>query len=275
MDITRSLLDQVIELSVQAGEAILDVYNSEEGFNTVSKADSSPVTDADHAAHNLLLPVLQQIDPDVPVLSEESSLPDFETRASWETYWIIDPLDGTKEFIKRNGEFTVNIALIHNHVPVLGVVHVPVLGITYAGAAGLGALRIDADGETQISARAVPSDSSEPLTVVASRSHGSEAVENCMNNLSKVFPDIQRQSMGSSLKLCLVAAGEADLYPRLAPTSEWDTAAAQAVVEAAGGVVLDADLAPLRYNTKADILNPWFYVIGDPSYDWASLLGSN
>lgn len=273
MDITRTLLDQVIELSVQAGQAILDVYNAEDGFNTTEKADSSPVTDADHAAHNLLLPALKQIDPDVPVLSEESSLPDYETRAQWNTYWIIDPLDGTKEFIKRNGEFTVNIALIKNNVPVLGVVHVPVLGITYAGAANLGAIRIDAGGETPISTRSLSENNDKPLTVVASRSHGSEAVENCMENLGKVFSEIQRQSMGSSLKLCLVAAGEADLYPRLAPTSEWDTAAAQAVVEAAGGVVLDADLAPLKYNTKADILNPWFYVIGDPTYDWAGLLG--
>lgn len=275
MDITRTLLDDVIELSIQAGNAILDVYNSEDGFSTAEKADSSPVTDADHAAHNLLLPALRQIDSSVPVLSEESSLPDFETRATWDTYWIIDPLDGTKEFIKRNGEFTVNIALIRNNVPVLGVVHVPVLGITYAGAEGIGAFRIDAGGESQLSTRKVSKDSSDPLTVVASRSHGSEAVENCMKSLGNVFPDIQRQSMGSSLKLCLVAAGEADLYPRLAPTSEWDTAAAQAVVEAAGGVVLDAELAPLRYNTKADILNPWFYVIGDPSFDWADVLGSN
>jgi 3'(2'), 5'-bisphosphate nucleotidase len=275
MDITRTLLNDVIELSVQAGEAILDVYNSDRGFNTVEKADSSPVTDADHAAHNLLLPALSQIEPNVPVLSEESNLPDFEARASWGTYWIIDPLDGTKEFIKRNGEFTVNIALIKNNVPVLGVVHVPVVGITYAGADGLGAMRIDAAGETLISTRRVSPSSDKPLTVVASRSHGSEAVENCMENLGKVFPDIHRHSMGSSLKLCLVAAGEADLYPRLAPTSEWDTAAAQAVVEAAGGVVLDADLAPLRYNTKADILNPWFYVIGDPSFDWPSVLSSN
>lgn len=273
MDITRTLLDDVIELSVQAGQAILDVYNAEGGFNTQEKSDSSPVTDADHAAHNLLLPALLKIDPDVPVLSEESRLPDYTVRSSWDTYWIIDPLDGTKEFIKRNGEFTVNIALIKNNVPVLGVVHVPVLGITYAGGAGLGAIRIDAGGETTISTKSVSAESTRSLTVVASRSHGSEAVEKCMAKLGEAFSDISRQSMGSSLKLCLVAAGEADLYPRLAPTSEWDTAAAQAVVEAAGGVVLDAEFAPLRYNTKADILNPWFYVIGDPTFDWVALLG--
>ncbi len=269
MDITRSLLDQVIQLAELAGEAILQVYASDDGFTTEHKADSSPVTEADRAAHRILVPALQALDANIPVLSEESSLPDFAVRSTWSRYWIIDPLDGTKEFIKRNGEFTVNIALIDQHVPVLGVVHVPVLGVAYAGARGLGAFRLDEDAEQPISTRAVSTDQ---LTVVASRSHGSDSVEQCLARLSRRFAKIERQSMGSSLKLCLVAEGKADLYPRLAPTSEWDTAAAQAVVEAAGGLVLDDSLAPLRYNTKADILNPSFYVIGDPAYDWPALL---
>ena len=272
MEINRPLLDRIVELSVAAGEAILEVYNDEAGFNTEIKADSSPVTDADKAAHNVLFDALAAIDPDVPVLSEEGKLPDFEIRSSWQSYWIIDPLDGTKEFIKRNGEFTVNIALIHKGVPILGVVHVPVLNVTYAGATGLGAIKISSSGEEDIGIAKAPEKASGPVRVVASRSHGSEAVERCVKNLEKYFGSVERKSMGSSLKLCLVAEGEADIYPRLAPTSEWDTAAAQAVVEAAGGVVLDADLKELRYNTKADILNPYFYVLGDSKFNWPKLL---
>lgn len=273
MEITRSLLDQAIDIARQAGDAILEIYHDEAGFNTETKADASPVTDADHAAHHIMFPGLMAIDTGIPVLSEEGNLPSYDERASWRRYWIIDPLDGTKEFIKRNGEFTVNIGLIENGVPVLGVVHVPVLGITYAGAKGLGAIKLTESGETSIATCTVPDGNNRPVRVVASRSHGSEAVEKCIEKLQKHFGEVERKSMGSSLKLCLVAEGEADLYPRLAPTSEWDTAAAQAVVEAAGGVVLDSDLSELRYNTKADILNPHFYVIGDTRFDWTRLLG--
>ena len=272
MQINRPLLNKIIDLSIDAGDAILEVYNQDEGFNTETKSDNSPVTDADKAAHNVLIEVLESIDPEVPVLSEEGRLPDFETRSKWQTYWIIDPLDGTKEFIKRNGEFTVNIALIHKGVPILGVVHVPVLQVTYAGATEIGAIKIDGEGEKSISVCSAPMKNTSPLRVVASRSHGSEAVEKCVSVLEKHFGSVERKSMGSSLKLCLVAEGEADIYPRLAPTSEWDTAAAQAVVEAAGGVVLDVDLKELRYNTKADILNPYFYVLGDRKFNWPKLL---
>lgn len=272
MEINRALLDQVIELSVRAGEAILEIYNSDRDFNTETKADDSPVTDADKAAHIVLYKALSEIDQNTPILSEEGNMPDFDTRSSWRRYWIIDPLDGTKEFIKRNGEFTVNVALIENGIPILGVVHVPVLAITYAGSSDLGALKIDASGEMPINPRKAPSNGQDPVKIVASRSHGSEAVEKCVNRLEKHFGSTERKSMGSSLKLCLVAEGEADIYPRLAPTSEWDTAAAQAVVEAAGGIVLDDDLKELRYNSKADILNPHFYVIGDRDFNWAKLL---
>lgn len=272
MEINRILLDQVIETSVRAGQAILEIYNSDRDFNTETKSDDSPVTDADKAAHIVLYKTLSEIDQNIPVLSEEGNMPDFDTRSSWGRYWIIDPLDGTKEFIKRNGEFTVNVALIEGGVPILGVVHVPVLGITYAGTSDLGAIKIDSAGEKAITPRSAPEKGQGPVKVVASRSHGSEAVEKCVNKLEKYFGSTERKSMGSSLKLCLVAEGEADIYPRLAPTSEWDTAAAQAVVEAAGGIVLDDDLKVLRYNTKADILNPHFYVIGDPNFNWAKLL---
>ena len=274
MDINRSLLDQVIAIAREAGEAILKVYHDESGFETQIKEDASPVTEADLAAHHILFPALSALDADTPVLSEESEIPDYDVRSGWQQYWIIDPLDGTKEFIKRNGEFTVNIALIDDQgAPVLGVVYVPVLDITYAGARDLGAIKMTATGETSIEINKIADKlPGEPLNLVASRSHGSEAVEECVARLEKKFSNIARQSMGSSLKLCLVAEGSADIYPRLAPTSEWDTAAAQAVVEAAGGTVVDTDLRLLRYNTKSDLLNPCFYVIGDTDYDWSALL---
>ncbi|MEM1411149.1 MAG: 3'(2'),5'-bisphosphate nucleotidase CysQ, partial [Pseudomonadota bacterium] len=180
--------------------------------------------------------------------------------------WLIDPLDGTKEFVNRNGEFTVNIALIDEHQPVLGVVHVPVLAQTYAGLVGTGAWRQDGDEKpvpitTLRPPREVP-------VVVGSRSHANPRLEAC---LACVGPT-ELMSMGSSLKFCRVAEGVADLYPRLGPTSEWDTAAAQAVVEAAGGRVLELDGAALSYNRKKDILNPWFIVIGDPEANWMERL---
>jgi 3'(2'), 5'-bisphosphate nucleotidase len=206
-------------------------------------------------------------------LSEEGELPSWETRKNWNRYWIIDPLDGTKEFIKRNGEFTVNIALIENGEPVLGVVWVPALGIGYSGLKGAGALKYERDGSRPIHTRKmVASNEGYTVGIVASRSHGAGAVDELLARIGGALGEVQLKNMGSSLKLCLVAEGEADLYPRLALTSEWDTAAAQAVVEAAGGQVLTDKLAVMRYNTKEDILNPFFHVIGDPSFDWHALL---
>ena len=271
----KQLLSQVVEISRQAGEAILEVYNRAEGFEVDSKSDDSPVTAADLAAHHILHPALMKLLPGVPVLSEESSLPPFSERGQWQRYWIIDPLDGTKEFIKRNGEFTVNVALIDNGVPVLGVVYVPVLDITYSGIQGVGAWKIVKGEEQPIKVRTLAElkASGKPAEVVASRSHGAEAVDNMLQKLTDELGPVETKNMGSSLKLCLVAEGEADLYPRLALTSEWDTAAAQAVVEAAGGKVMDIDFNVLRYNTKEDILNPFFYVVGDTEYDWQGLLG--
>lgn len=268
------LTERVIEICARAGEAILEVYGRAEGFTVDTKADDSPVTAADLAAHAVLAPALAQLLEGVPVLSEEQALPPYETRRQWRRYWLVDPLDGTKEFIRRTGEFTVNVALIEDGEPVLGVVHVPVLDITYAGSRDLGAFKRSADGQRAIHARALQPhlDAGQPVELVASRSHGAGAVERLLERIESALGPAQCKNMGSSLKLCLVAEGAADLYPRLAPTCEWDTAAAQAVVEAAGGQVVDEQFRLLRYNRKDSLLNPHFYVIGDPAFAWRELL---
>ena len=274
MQLTAQLLEQVIALSTQAGEAILDIYHQADGMDIQTKSDQSPVTAADLAAHHIIVPVLEAIDASIPVLSEESAIPDFDIRSQWQRYWIIDPLDGTKEFIKRNGEFTVNIALIDNHRPVLGVVHVPVLGKTYAAAQGVGAFKIEDGQKTELKTRTVTSRQQHglPIEVVASRSHGAEQVEKLLSKIEQQLGCVSTKNMGSSLKFCLIAEGDADFYPRLALTCEWDTAAAQAIVEQAGGQVLDDQLNLLSYNSKSELLNPFFYVIGDTDYDWKELL---
>nr|WP_010131962.1 3'(2'),5'-bisphosphate nucleotidase CysQ [Microbulbifer agarilyticus] len=272
--VSRELLDKVIAISVEAGEAILGVYNASGELEVETKSDDSPVTVADLAAHKILEPALAQLLDGVPVLSEEGEMPAYAERSQWDRYWIIDPLDGTKEFIRRNGEFTVNVALIENGEPVLGVVHVPVLDITYAGAKSLGAIKRDAGGEKSIAVRAMQPrlDDKQPIEIVASRSHGAGAVDALLARIEGSLGETGLKNMGSSLKLCLVAEGAADLYPRLALTCEWDTAAAQAVVEAAGGIVVDDKFDLLRYNQKDELLNPFFYVIGDKSFAWKSLL---
>ncbi|WP_226664394.1 3'(2'),5'-bisphosphate nucleotidase CysQ [Microbulbifer aggregans] len=274
--VTRELLDKVIAISIEAGEAILEVYNASGDIEVDTKSDDSPVTAADLAAHKILAPALANLLEGVPVLSEEGQMPGYDVRGQWDRYWIIDPLDGTKEFIRRNGEFTVNVALIENGEPVMGVVHVPVLDITYAGAKSQGAFKRDASGETAIQVRAMQPrlDSREPIEIVASRSHGAGAVDALLERIEGSLGETGLKNMGSSLKLCLVAEGAADLYPRLAPTCEWDTAAAQAVVEAAGGIVVDEQFNLLRYNQKEELLNPFFYVIGDQSFNWKTLLVS-
>ncbi|MEM8547527.1 MAG: 3'(2'),5'-bisphosphate nucleotidase CysQ [Pseudomonadota bacterium] len=250
----------VIELAKRAGDAILAVYETD--FSVEEKDDQSPLTRADLAAHNVIVDGLGRHDAHTPVISEEGGLPGFQVRQHWERYWLIDPLDGTKEFVKRNGEFTVNIALIENHQPVFGVVHVPVKNVTYVGCRVGGAWKLAA--ETDPEAIHVASETPATARVVGSRSHQSDAITAWLASIGE--HDIV--AMGSSLKFCVVAEGAADVYPRLGLTSEWDTGAAQAVVEAAGGSVVTLDGAPLAYNQKAEILNPFFMVIGSTSRDW-------
>ncbi len=258
------LLDAVIDVSRRAGREILDVYGT--NFEARAKADNSPLTEADLRAHRLIVAALSALQPRLPVLSEESSEILYSERSGWERYWLVDPLDGTKEFVSRNGEFTVNIALIRGHAPVLGVVHAPALQRDYYGHVGGGAFRADGDGGGR--PIHVQSPAQSPLRVVGSRSHAGGSLDRLLGRLGEhtLVP------MGSSLKFCLVAEGAADFYPRLGPTSEWDTAAAQAVVEAAGGAVLDLQGGPLRYNTRREVLNPFFIVLGDQRRDWLALL---
>ena len=255
------ILDDVARLCARAGEAILEVYEDPGAFGTEAKADGSPLTRADLASHRILTGGLTALTPDVPVLSEESAEVPYEQRATWTRFWLVDPLDGTKEFVKRNGEFTVNVALVEVRdgigVPVAGVVHVPVTGVTYAGGEGLGAWR-DQDGARTRIATAAPGKG--PVRVVASRSHGNPATDAFILGLEALVGPVERTSSGSSLKLCRVADGSAHYYPRVAPTMEWDTAAAHAIVTAAGGVVWRyGTTEPLRY-AKENLLNPHFLV---------------
>ncbi len=259
----NALMPDVLIIARAAGRDILDIYESD--FAVQTKDDRSPLTAADLASHKRIVAGLEKLTPDIPVLSEESSQIPFDTRRHWNPYWLVDPLDGTKEFIKRNGEFTVNIALIRDHAPVLGVVHVPVKNVDYYGAEGLGAFRQTGDEAAQPIRVA---NASGQTRVVGSRSHRGASLDAYLDRLG----DHEMVPMGSSLKFCVVAEGSADVYPRLGPTSEWDTAAAQAVVEAAGGQVVDLAGKRIAYNAKADILNPHFIVIGDTSRDWLAPL---
>lgn len=265
------LLGALKDIAQVAGAEILSVYHDSSQPEVTLKADDSPLTDADRRAHTVICSRLQILDPETPVLSEESDDIDTQERLSWRRFWLIDPLDGTKEFISRNGEFTVNIALIEDGVPTLGVVHVPVTGETYLGKQGEGAWKLDKEGnESSLHTRRVGS--VEPVKVVASRRHGGDLVVELIKRLEEKFSAVEMVSMGSSLKICLLAEGKADIYPRLAPTSEWDTAAAHAVLAAAGGEIVDTHYQPLRYNRKADVLNPHFLALADSTYPWADLL---
>ncbi len=263
------LLDKVVSLCESAGRAILSIYAAD--FDIEYKQDQSPVTAADRAAHDILVSGLVALLPGIPVLSEEAEAPDYEIRRHWQRYWLVDPLDGTREFVGRNGDFTVNVALIDGGEPVLGVVHAPVSNTTYTGVKGAGAEKWQAGIREAIQVRDVSSrqDRGLPLEVVISRRHGLEATAVLMERLKNSFASVTTKSVGSSLKLCLVAEGKADFYPRLGPTSEWDTAAAQAVVEAAGGAVYTDRFLRLSYNQKPTLLNPSFYVVGDVNFTWA------
>ncbi len=257
------LVHPVVAIAHRAAEAILEVYRSD--FSVERKTDRSPVTDADFAAHHLIVDGLRALTPDWPVLSEESASVPWSERSRWKRYWLVDPLDGTREFVKRNGEFTVNIALIDDHRPVLGVVQAPVTGEIGWAWEGGGAWCAEGGGEArrlQTRARATP------LTVAGSRSHGDARLGGMLERVGEhsLLP------LGSSLKFLRIATGEADLYVRLGATSEWDTAAAQCVLEQAGGAVIDFEGRAFAYNTRESLLNPEFIACGDRGHDWPAIL---
>ncbi len=256
-------LEAVVAIARLAGAAIMDVYGT--AFEVDQKEDNSPLTEADRRAHDIIVAELAALDPETPILSEESSRQEIQGRARWQRYYLVDPLDGTKEFVKRNGEFTVNIALVEGHQAVLGAVHAPALGLDYWGALRLGAHR-SRNGQAPQPIR-VSAAAQHPVRVVGSRSHRGSSLERFL----KLLGPHEMVPMGSSLKICLVAAGDADVYPRLGPTSEWDTAAAQAILESAGGYMIDLKGQPLRYNTKEGLLNPYFLAFGDSDQDYLAL----
>lgn len=248
------LLNNIVQLARTAGAAIMDIYRSED-FGETSKADNSPLTLADLAAHKIIVAGLSKLDAGYPILSEEDANIPYAERSKWTSFWLVDPLDGTKEFLKRNGEFTVNIALVENGVPVLGVVYAPVLEVCYYAARGAGAF-VQRGASPAQAIKAVAHAAGAAIKVVASRSHSDARTEALLKKLG----DHACISMGSSLKLCLVAEAAAHFYPRLGPTMEWDTAAAHAVVNEAGGMVCDISEHALRYN-KEDLHNPEFLVL--------------
>jgi 3'(2'), 5'-bisphosphate nucleotidase len=258
------LLTDVVALAREAGEAILAVYAGD--FDVTRKGDDSPLTIADLRAHRIILAGLERLTPDVPAISEEAPAPPLAERGRWEWLWLVDPLDGTREFVERSGEFTVNIALIHRHAPVLGVLHVPLSGTDYYAAVGSGAFRQDRDGVAQrIAARTRIA--GEPR-VVASRSHRGKRLDGFF---AKLGPH-EFRPLGSAAKFGLIADGSADIYPRVGPTSEWDTAAGQAIAEIAGARVVGRDGAPLRYNARDSLLNPDFVCFADASRPWHTYL---
>lgn len=251
-------LPQIRRIAVAAGDAILAIYNQSESVAVQHKADDSPLTAADLAAHQLIMQELQLLTPNIPVLSEEAADIPWSVRQHWQCYWLVDPLDGTKEFIKRNGEFTVNIALIIHGEPVLGVIHAPVLGKTYSGGFGFGAFVEDANGEKLI--HAVTPKADETVRLVGSKSHYEPAVEHYLTQ----FPHHELVAVGSSLKFCLVAEGTAHIYPRFGPTMLWDTGAGHAIAVAAGATVVYDGIEGPAYH-REHLRNGHFIVQRPPS----------
>ncbi|WP_417696298.1 3'(2'),5'-bisphosphate nucleotidase CysQ [Pseudomonas sp.] len=259
MNFPHPLMAPVVELALKAGEAILPFWRANVQVN--HKADASPVTAADMAAHDVIVAGLTALAPDIAILSEEDANIAQSVRAGWQRWWLVDPLDGTKEFISGSEEFTVNIALVEQGRVVFGVVSMPTNGRFYVGGAGLGAWRGDKGGEPlPIEVRNVPAPG-DAFTVVASRRHTSPEQERLLGGLSESLGELQLTSIGSSLKFCLLAEGAADCYPRLAPTSQWDTAAAQGVLEGAGGEVLDLRGEPFWYPPRESLLNESFLAL--------------
>lgn len=257
----RRLTEDALAIARQAGIRIVEVYMADD-CDVAFKQDKTPVTTADLAAHAIIVEELQQLSPLFPVLSEESDAISFEERHQWPAYWLVDPLDGTREFLRRNGEFSVNIALVVDNQPVAGVIVAPVLDIAYFATRGSGAFKQEGTSAPQaINVRQAPT----TITVARSRN---PKTGRCLQQFLDGIGEHDEISMGSALKSCLVAEGAADIYARLGPTGEWDTAAAQCIVEEAGGHIRDINCQDLRYNMRESLINPNFLVYGDDQIDW-------
>jgi 3'(2'), 5'-bisphosphate nucleotidase len=248
----KELIEELISISKEAGDAILKVYNSD--FYYQIKDDLSPLTEADKLSNQIIYKRLKRLSPGIPILSEEDSNINYKVRSKWEKYWLVDPLDGTKEFIKKNGEFTVNIALIQNTKPILGVIYVPISNETYWGSKKEGSFYSDGQKTLKIKVR---KKDNKCLTILSSRSHPS--VE--LHDFIKKFKEPEIIQKGSSLKLCLLAAGKGDIYPRLSPTSEWDIAAGHSILLGSGGNIYDLKGQQITYNKKSSFLNSDFLAV--------------
>lgn len=272
-------IEPLLDLCRDAGERICDHYNAPGAGDYQAKVDDSPLTQADLDSHDLLMAGLAALDPNAPVLSEESAPQEMAQRRQWRRYWLVDPLDGTKEFLARTGEFTINVALIEDHRPVLGVLYVPLERAAYTGIPGSGAFRYEQAMDGSWSRRALVTRKLEQdavLTLLASRRHTGPRLRGCLDWLDTHWGAVQRLGSGSALKFCQLAQGNGDFYPRFTPCCEWDTAAGQALLEAAGGKLVGLDGQPLRYNCRESLLSPNFYAFGDPSHAlWQQLLREN
>ncbi|MEK6789369.1 MAG: 3'(2'),5'-bisphosphate nucleotidase CysQ [Pseudomonadota bacterium] len=265
------LMREVLAVAEAAGREIMAIYADASRWAVQTKADESPLTAADLAAHHCIVAGLATMAEPwraLPVLSEESSETELAGRRDWPACWLVDPLDGTKEFIARNGEFSVNIALIVGDAAVLGVVHGPATGISYVAAKGLGSFRVDASGWQRIHSAALPVKGERPIQLTVSRRHGLEQLALFEQAVIDDFGAVQSVPAGSAFKICAVAEGRADAYPRFGPTSEWDTAAAQVVLEEAGGYLIDSQGRAFRYNRRDTLLNAGFLAVGSEPQRW-------
>jgi 3'(2'), 5'-bisphosphate nucleotidase len=272
----RDLVPDLLQLCATAGTAICAHYNAPAAGHFEAKGDDSPLTLADLASHHVLQAGLHAMDPAVPILSEESALADIAQRRQWQRYWLVDPLDGTKEFLARTGEFTINIALIDDHRPVLGVLYLPLERIAYVGIPNVCAQVFRDDGcgnwvSGELATAAL--EAGQPLTLLASRRHRGPRLQACLAWLDQHWGEVARANMGSALKFCYMASGQGDFYPRFSPCCEWDTAAGHAILEAAGGSLVGMDGKPLRYNLRDSLYSPPFYALADKDHPlWQRLL---
>lgn len=268
MNLDRAMIESVLAVAMAAGREIMAIYHDESRWQTEQKADDSPLTAADMAAHHCIESSLLQRYPEIPVLSEESEEVALEERQGWSRFWLVDPLDGTKEFIARNNEFTVNIALVEGNEAVLGVVYGPANATAYVAVKGLGAFRVKEGEWTRLQTAPLPVKGQRDIKLCTSRRHRDPREEGFIASVTADMGEVEVVTAGSSFKICAVAEGSADAYPRIVPTMEWDTAAGQVVLEEAGGALLDAQGRPFRYNARASLLNGSFLAFGTDPERW-------